>query len=99
MRVDAKASQALVAIARAIEAVFSKGDWLMLGLITDSQDVITGHRRLLRSLEWGDEDYSGNVLEVLPSILGARRARAVAGGAAECFPNLRVVEEHIGLEP
>lgn len=82
MRFDAKASQALVAIAKAIEARFTKGDWLILGVITDSQDVITGHRRLLRSLEWGDPDYSGNVLEVMPSVLGVRGERAVAGQAA-----------------
>lgn len=97
MRADAKASKALLAISKAVEATFSKGDWLALGLVTDSQEVITRHSRLLRSLDWGDSDYPGNVLEVLPAVLGTRRAE-VKGRAAQAFPNLREVEEHIGLQ-
>jgi hypothetical protein len=98
MRADAKASDALLAVAEAVEATFAKGDWLTLGLVTDSQDVVEGHRRLLRSLDWGDGDYSGNVLDVLPAVLGARPGASVRGLAAECFPNLRIVEEHLDLE-
>jgi hypothetical protein len=97
VRTDAKASKALLAISKAVEATFSKGDWLALGLATDSQEVITGHSRLLRSLDWGDSDYSGNVLEVLPAVLGSRRTE-VKGLAAQAFPNLREVEEHIGVQ-
>jgi len=62
MRSDAQATQVVLAVKRAIEATFSKGDWRELALVTDSDDVIRGHHRLLRSLEWGDNDYSGNVL-------------------------------------
>jgi hypothetical protein len=97
VRTDAKASKALLAISKSVEATFSKGDWLALGLVTDSQEVIVGHSRLLRSLDWGDGDYSGNVLEVLPAVLGTRRTE-VKGRAAQAFPNLRAVEEHIGLQ-
>jgi hypothetical protein len=77
---------------------FSKGDWLELGLVTDAQDAIRGHNRLLRSLSWGDPDYSGNVLDVLPEVLGAGRRAAVKGLAVDVFPNLRDVEEHLGLQ-
>ena len=42
-----------------------------LGLLTGFSEVIRGHSRLLRSLSWGDEDYAGNVLDVL-SALAAR---------------------------
>jgi hypothetical protein len=34
-------------------------------MITDSLQTVQGHHRLLRSLNWNDSDYSGNVLEVL----------------------------------
>jgi AbiJ N-terminal domain 5/Abortive infection C-terminus len=98
MRSDAKASQAVLAFAKAIEATFNQGDWLALGLLTDTDDVIRGHRRLLRSLDWGDDDYSGNILEVLPRVLGARRGGRLKGAAVDCFPNLAVVEEQVGLQ-
>lgn len=48
---------------------FSKSDWLELGYKLDSYDVIKGHARLLRSLSFGDDDYEGNILEVLTEII------------------------------
>lgn len=68
--------------AKAIEATFAKGDWLALGLLTDSDDIVRNHRRLLRSLDWGDDDYPGNVMEVLPAVLGASRGDRVKGRAS-----------------
>lgn len=97
MRADAKASQALIALAKAVDVTFSRGDWIELGLLTDTDDLITGHRRLLRSLEWGDADYSGCVLDVLPRVLGERDARS-RKLAADRYPNLRVVADRVGLE-
>jgi hypothetical protein len=98
VRADAKATQTLLAFAKVIEATFSSGDWLALGLVTDTDDVIRGHRRLLRSLDWGDDDYSGNILEVLPAVLGAPRGTRVQGRAIDRFPNLSVVEEQVALQ-
>lgn len=56
---------------------FDRGDWEELGLLTGFTDLITNHPRLLRSLNWGDEDYSGNALSIIrtmaardPSVLG-----------------------------
>lgn len=37
---------------------------------------ITGHRRLLRSLDWGDDDYAANVREMLRVVLGEPPAPA-----------------------
>jgi len=51
----------------AIES-FNEGDWLTLGQITGKVKEITGHGRLLRSLGFGDDDYSFCVAEVLDSI-------------------------------
>lgn len=99
MRTNAKPNDVLRALAKAIEATFVRGDWLDLALLTDTEQVVTEHRRLLRSLEWNDPDYSGNVLEVLPSILGDRGLRRRQGvSAAERFPNLQIVEDRVGLQ-
>jgi len=47
---------------------FNEGDWLTLGQIAGKVNEITGHGRLLRSLSFGDDDYSYCVAEVLDSI-------------------------------
>jgi hypothetical protein len=99
MRANAKPNDVIRAFAKAIEATFASGDWLDLALLTDTEHVVQGHRRLLRSLEWNDRDYSGNVLEVLPAILGDRGLGSRPGvSAAERFPNVRVVENRVGLQ-
>jgi hypothetical protein len=99
MRANAKPNDVLRALAKAIEATFARGDWLDLALLTDTERVVSGHRRLLRSLEWNDPDYSGNVLDVLPAILGDRGlGHPHAVSAAGRFPNLRVVEDRVGLQ-
>jgi len=99
MRANAKPTDVLRALAKAIEATFARGDWLDLALLTDTEHVVQDHRRLLRSLDWNDRDYSGNVLEVLPAILGDRGwGRRQGLSAVERFPNLRVVEDRVGLQ-
>jgi hypothetical protein len=47
---------------------FNQGDWLTLGQITGKVKQITEHGRLLRSLDFGDDDYGHCVAEVLDSI-------------------------------
>jgi AbiJ N-terminal domain 5 len=59
----------LLPLKKIIAANFEQENWLELGAITNSLDVVRGHDRLLRSLAWGDPDYPGNVLFVLISIL------------------------------
>ena len=51
----------------AIES-FNEGDWLTLGQITGKVKEITEHGRLLRSLSFGDDDYSFCVAEVLDTL-------------------------------
>jgi len=48
---------------------FNAGHWEELALISGHADVIHNHSRLLRSLSFGDEDYEGNVIQVLRQIL------------------------------
>lgn len=60
--------QKILRIREKIVSNFTAEHWREIGLLTGFSNLIIGHQRLLRSLSWGDEDYSGNVLEVLSSI-------------------------------
>lgn len=42
---------------------FDKSDWIKLGLEVGMLDEIQKHDRLLRSLSWGDDDYSENAVK------------------------------------
>jgi hypothetical protein len=67
--VDNALGSRLIDLRARIAASFDAGNWEELGLLTGASRLIDGHSRLLRSLSWGDEDYSGNVLSVLRSIV------------------------------
>ncbi|WP_109127451.1 hypothetical protein [Dyella sp. C11] len=58
----------ILALREKVVANFDFNDWEEIGLLTGLTDLIKNHPRLLRSLSWGDEDYSGNVLQVLKDI-------------------------------
>lgn len=55
----------LIGLSRIAVANFNAGDWQALGVYTGDLKTITGHDRLLRSLSFGDPDYSGNAHGVL----------------------------------
>ena len=55
----------LIALAKRVQSNFTAGDWAAYGLTSGQLDIINGHGRLLRSLDWGDDDYGGNVLQVI----------------------------------
>lgn len=52
-----------------IERQFTKSDWIEIGFALGVSDIINGHDRLLRSLSFGDDDYEGNILDVLNQIV------------------------------
>jgi hypothetical protein len=56
---------ALLKVKEQIIAKFDKGHWQDIALLTDSLDLVNGHPRLLLGLNFGDDDYDGNVAEVL----------------------------------
>jgi hypothetical protein len=62
---DVALGNRLISLRERIGSNFDAGNWEEVGLLTSGTDLIAGHPRLLRSLDWGDEDYSGNVLTVL----------------------------------
>jgi len=59
----------LIEVKKQIVNSFGKSEWLELAYSIDCQDIVNGHGRLLRSLSWGDDDYDGNVLEVLDAFV------------------------------
>lgn len=65
---DKELGNRILALRERIVSHFDAGDWEEIGLLTALSDTINGQPRLLRSLSWGDEDYSGNVLAVLRRI-------------------------------
>lgn len=65
---DKDLGQRIIELRNKIVANFSSENWEEVGLLTGQSKTIDNHPRLLRSLNWGDEDYSGNVLSVLRSI-------------------------------
>jgi hypothetical protein len=86
MKPDANRNKVIIALKKAIVSTFDDAKWRELGYLTDSIDMISGHRRLLRSLHWGDDDYEGCVITMIPRILG------------ENFEKIEIVEEYVGLE-
>lgn len=65
---DLEQGNRILALRERIVSNFGEENWEEVGLLTGSSEIIHGHSRLLRSLSWGDEDYSGNVLNVLTKI-------------------------------
>ncbi len=86
MKPNANRNKVILALKKAIVSTFDDAKWRELGYLTDSIDMISGHPRLLRSLYWGDDDYEGCVLTVIPRIIG------------DDSEKLEIVEEFIGLE-
>lgn len=73
----------LIGLAQLAVKNFHVGDWQALGLYTNATHIITGHDRLLRSLRFNDDDYSGNAHGVISSI------------DQHNPENLRIIEEYI----
>lgn len=78
----------LIELRARIAGGFDAGNWEELGLLTNATDMIMRHPRLMRSLSWGDEDYAGNVLSVLRSIVerDPRTLPIMEGYVDERFP-------------
>ena len=59
----------LFALHEFIQDHFTKSDWIIVGYLTDSIELIEDHPRLLRSLDFKDDDYEGNSLQVLSKLI------------------------------
>ncbi|GAB3565818.1 hypothetical protein GCM10027578_13960 [Spirosoma luteolum] len=49
---------------------FTKSDWFRIAYLTDTLELLDDHPRLLRSLDFRDDDYEGNSLQVLSRMIG-----------------------------
>ncbi|MDQ3706293.1 MAG: hypothetical protein M3437_13980 [Chloroflexota bacterium] len=58
-----------LAIKRCLVDTFDAEKWHELGFITGTSEIISAHPRLLRSLFFGDNDYSQSVTSVLQQII------------------------------
>ncbi|MBO0933472.1 hypothetical protein [Fibrella aquatilis] len=68
IRLNHVQTQRLFALHDYIHDHFTKADWLKLAYLTNSLDVVEDHPRLLRSLDFDDDDYEGNCLHVLSKL-------------------------------
>jgi hypothetical protein len=59
----------LVAVHKAIVASFDEGDWRSLGFQTDTLKWVERHPRLLRGVNWKNEDYPGHALTAVTMML------------------------------
>lgn len=66
---DKSQGKELLEIKKTIVKQFGQSEWLDFGFYLGCGDIIENHPRLLRSLNFGDEDYEGNVLSVLNEII------------------------------
>jgi hypothetical protein len=109
-RADAPPNFVKLAVGRCLIATADYGTWNELALLTDTQARVDNHPRLLRSLRFGDDDYDGHVLDVVPAVLhekndlrddpwasDADRTAAAKWTPAERFPLLEDVSEFLSL--
>jgi len=88
----------IIALREVIVDKFKAGDWEEVGLLSGQSDVIDQYPRLLRSLEWGDPDYAGNVLGVLRQIAESdvKAFNTIAQHVKEKFPG---DSEYVSAKP
>jgi len=58
-------------LSKAIISTFSSSEWTELGYLTNTDEYIQNHSRLLRSLAWGDDDYKGHAIDTISYIIDA----------------------------
>ena len=66
--IDQVKGKRLLALKNRIKTNFSSSNWQEIGLLAGITDLINGHSRLLRSLDFGDDDYCGNIIEILTEV-------------------------------
>jgi len=84
LRLD-RVNRVIYALSLAIESQFDRSDWTKVAYQIDEVDIISKHPRLLRSLSWGDPDYTENVINVLTRI--SRKPE-----------NLKAIAEYVRLD-
>lgn len=55
-------------LVKKIQKEFTESDWMEISLITNTENIIGNHNRLLNSLNYQDKDYLKNIIEVINQI-------------------------------
>ena len=77
------AGRRVVELKRFVAERFTVDNWLELGALTNTLDAVRNHGRLLRGLQWGNDDYESAVFQVLLTIVERDPA------------NLKRIEEYV----
>lgn len=95
---DKTLGEKIIALGKRVAAKFNAGDWREIGLLTGHSSTIDNYPRLLRSLDWGDSDYNGNVMGVLQLIAeqDQKAFHDISNYVAERFPE---EGEYISAKP
>lgn len=100
-REDAPTDLVLLAVAKCLIWLdMDRANWSELAILAGVRDQVLGHHRLLRSLDWHDPDYDGNVHQVVPAILGDVTVDPWYSEpitVSSRFKNLAVVSEYLDL--
>jgi hypothetical protein len=83
MTINAAEQARIIPLRHAIVENFNREKWLELGLLTGFLEEIRSHPRLLRSWDFGDDDYSGHVLDMIVSMV------------ARDLGNLDIIERYV----
>ena len=62
--------QEIIELKNSVVEDFNTSNWRELGVLTDMYDHVNNHSRLLRSLDFGDDDYDGLALQFLRRMIG-----------------------------
>jgi len=98
---DEALGKRIVELSQRIVSNFDRGLWTEVGLLTGTTETIESYPRLLRSLDWGDPDYSGNVLGLLRHIAeeNPRALQKIERYVDERFPEKAEEAEYISALP
>ncbi|MGX7894394.1 hypothetical protein [Tsuneonella sp. HG222] len=69
MHLNEDEQRRIIPLKVAIAEKFDRENWLELGLLTGCLNEVKGHQRLLRSWDFGDDDYPGHVLDMLVTMV------------------------------
>ena len=96
---DPEINRLLLSVKRRIVDGFTESDWLELGLITNFEDRVNHHPRLLRSMRFGDDDYEGCVITILREMIAAdeENIAGILGYLDEKYPDES--GEYVSSEP
>jgi hypothetical protein len=60
-----------VAFSEAVASAMDESDWKKFAIRYGLDDEILSHPRFLRSMQWGDADYEGHVLDLIDHLCSA----------------------------